>query len=352
MGGRTELSLGWGTISTGLHPENKIAPAIARARGNHLAAVYSRDLDRAQAFAARHGAAKAYHGLEALLSDPGVDAVFIASPNALHAEQGIRAAEAGKHVLVEKPMTTTLDDALDLVRACRDHGVKLGVGFELRHHPGHVFARQQVAEGTLGHISMAQAQWGFGVRGQRVPDQRTGLRAWWMQPEMIGGAAAMMGTGVHAIDLLRFLTGQEVTEVASITDGQRPDQPLETVAALTLRFDQGTIATVYCGRILPDSRNDFTLYGIRGRITGRATLWEAQQGRLDLVSDTANATQVFPGDYLGNFVAQMEDFAEAVEEDREPAATGVDGLRVVEVTLAAMESAREGRTVKIDPKAP
>ena len=344
------MALGWGIISTGLHPENKIAPAIARAAGARLAAVFSRDQDRAKAFADRHGAGAAYSDLDSLLADPQVDAVFISSPNSLHAQQGIRAAQAGKHVLVEKPMTTTLEDAVALVRSCREQGVKLGVGFELRHHPGHVFARQQVAQGTLGGITVAQAQWGFGVRGQETPAPRTGLRGWWMQPEMIGGAAALMGTGVHAVDLLRFLLGQEVTEVAAITDGQRPEQPLETVAAVSLRFDQGTIATISCGRTLPDSKNGFALYGLNGRITGNTTLWEAQQGRVELVSHAANSAQTYSGDYLGNFVVQMEDFGQAVQEDREPAATGLDGLRVVELTLAALQSAREGRSVKINPR--
>ncbi|PKB78600.1 MAG: hypothetical protein BZY88_17705 [SAR202 cluster bacterium Io17-Chloro-G9] len=346
---RSNLALGWGIVSTGLHPENKIAPAIAKAAGSELAAVYSRDPVRAKAFAEKHGAGAAYHDLDALLSDPQVDAVFIASPNSLHAQQGIQAARAGKHVLVEKPMTTTLEDGVALVRACRDQGVTLGVGFELRHHPGHIFSRQQVAQGALGSITVAQAQWGFGVRAQEIPAPRTGLRSWWMQPEMIGGAAAIMGTGVHAVDLLRFLLGREVTEVAAITDGQRQDQPLETVAAVSLRFDQGTIATICCGRTLPDSKNDFALYGINGRITGTKTLWEAQQGRVEMVSDAANFTQAYSGEYLGNFVAQMEDFSRAVDEDREPAATGVDGLRVVEITLAALQSAREGHSVKVKP---
>ena len=344
--------LGWGIISAGLHPENKIAPAIARAEGAGLAAVYSRDQLRAEAFAERHGARTAYDDLDAMLADAAVDAVFIASPNSLHAQHGIKAAAAGKHVLVEKPMTTTLEDSVALVQACRSRGVKLGVGFELRCHPGHVTARRQVAQGTLGTITMAQAQWGFGVRGQETPEPRTGLRQWWMQPEMIGGAAAIMGTGVHTIDLLRFLLGQEVTEVAALTNGQTPDQPLETIAALNLRFSGGCIATVFCGRTLPDSRNDFALYGVSGRITGRATLWEAQQGKLEMVSDSANYTEVYPADYLGNFTALIEDFGRAVAQDQEPAATGMDGLRVVEITLAALESAREGRTVKLTPTTP
>ena len=344
--------LGWGIISTGLHPENKIAPAIARADGAELAAVYSRDRLRAEAFAERHGARTAYDDLDAMLADAAVDAVFISSPNSLHAQHGIKAAAAGKHVLVEKPMTTTLEDSVALVQACRTRGVKLGVGFELRLHPGHVTARRQVAQGTLGVITMAQAQWGFGVRGQQIPEPRTGLRQWWMQPEMIGGAAAIMGTGVHAIDLLRFLLGQEVTEVTALTNGQTPEQPLETIAALSLRFSSGCIATVFCGRTLPDSRNDFVLYGVNGRITGRATLWEAQQGKLEMVSDSTSYTEVYPADYLGNFTALIEDFGRAVAEDREPAATGLDGLRVVEITLAALESAREGRTVKLTPTTP
>jgi 1,5-anhydro-D-fructose reductase (1,5-anhydro-D-mannitol-forming) len=168
---------------------------------------------------------------------------------------------------------------------------------------------------------------------------------------MMGGASTMMGTGVHVVDLLRFLLGQEVTEVTAITDGQSRRQPLEQRAALVLRFDGGTIATVCCSRLLPDSRNDVTLYGRYGRITGAAMLWEARQGRLEVVSDSVNKVDVYPQEYLANFIAQLEDFHRAIEEDREPAASGLDGLRVVQVTLAMIQSASEGRTVKIEPVA-
>ncbi len=144
------MSFGWGLISTGLHPENKIAPAINAADDAELVAVYSRDQGRADAFAEGHGAKAAYNSMDGILADSRIDGVFISSPNSLHAGQAIQAAAAGKHVLCEKPMTTTLDDALAMVRACRERGVKLGVGFELRHNPGHIMARDLVAEGTLG----------------------------------------------------------------------------------------------------------------------------------------------------------------------------------------------------------
>ena len=343
------MTLGWAIISTGLHPDNKIAPAIAAAKGSDLVAVYSRDQGRAEEFAQRHGAQAAYSDLDDLLGDSRVGAVFIASPNALHAAQAIKAAQAGKHVLSEKPMATTIEDSVAMVRAGRQAGVKLGVGFNLRQHPGHIKARELIAQGALGRVTLAQGQWGFGVRGQGAPHPRTGLRQWWDQPELVGNASTMMGTGIHVVDILRFMLGQEVTEVAAITDGQTQEQPLEQLAALSLRFSGGAIGTVCCGRVLPDSRNDFTIYGSDGLITGRASLWEARQGRVDIISETVNHTEVCSGTRLDNFTAEIEDFQRAIETDTQPAATGIDGLRVVEVTLAMIESARTGRSVKIEP---
>ncbi len=342
------MAFGWGIVSTGLHPDNKIAPAINAAEDGELVAVFSRDQNRADAFAARHGARAAYSSLEQLLEDSRVDGVFIASPNSLHASQAIQAAGAGKHVLCEKPMTTTLEDAVAMVQACRDRGVKLGVGFELRHNPGHVLAREMVTGGALGRISLAQGQWGFGNRGQETFPPREGLRQWWDDPEAIGGASTMMGTGVHVMDLLRFVLEQEIVEVAALTDGQTAARPLEQIAALALRFSGGALGTLLCGRLLPDTRNDLAIYGINGRFTTRETIWEARKGEIEVVSDTVNRVDTYPEEYLGNFIAQMEDFQQAVAADREPAATGLDGLRVVETTLAAIESARTGRAVRIE----
>ena len=342
------MAFGWGIVSTGLHPDNKIAPAINAAADAELVAVCSRDQGRADEFAQRHGARAAYNSLEAMLADNRIDAVFIASPNSLHSSQAIQSAQAGKHVLSEKPMTTTLADAVAMVRACRDGGVKLGVGFELRHNPGHTLARDLVMAGTLGRVTMAQGQWGFGTRGQEIFPPRTGLRQWWDDPDAIGGASTLMGTGVHVMDLLRFVLGQEITEVAAITDGQTAERPLEQIAALSLRFSGGTLGTLVCGRLLPDTRNDLALYGINGRFTSRETVWEALKGEIEVVSDAVNRSEAYPENYLGNFIAQTEDFQRAVAEDREPAATGLDGLRVVETTLAAIESARTGRVVKVE----
>ena len=321
---------------------------MARANGGKLVAVYSRDQDRADAFAETHDAKAAYSDLDALLADSRVDAVFIASPNALHAGQTIQAAKAGKHVLTEKPMATSVEDAANMVRACRDNGVKLGLGFELRFHPAHLLARQLIAEGAIGRIRLAHGQWGRGEHGQPEHLPRTGLRAWWEQPEFMGGASVLMGLGVHVFDLFRFLLEEEIVEVTALTDGQTAQQPLEHIASISLRMSGGAIASVLCGRMLPDTQNDFAVYGSDGRITGKETIWEARLGRAEMVSATQNRAETYEYDYLANFVDELEDFEKAVEEGREPRATGLDGFKATQITEAAIESARTGRIVSVE----
>jgi 1,5-anhydro-D-fructose reductase (1,5-anhydro-D-mannitol-forming) len=343
------MTLGWAVISTGVHVDHKIAPAINATPDAELVAICSRDQERADACAQKHGAKAAYSDLGVLLRDSRVDAVFIASPNAMHAQHALQAAQAGKHVFCEKPMTTTLDDAVAMVRTCRARSVKLGVGYHLRQHPGLRKARRLITAGVLGTVALAQGQWGFGVRGQETPPPRTGLRQWWDDPELIGHASTMMGTGVHVVDALRFVLDQEVIEVASISDGQTPQRPLEQLVAMTLRFDRGTIATICCGRRLPDSRNDLVIYGSLGRLSGSDALWEGRQGTFEVVSETMHTTETYPPQPLANFIDELDDFHRAIREDREPAASGLDGLRVVQVTLAMITSARDQRTIRVEP---
>src|SRR4029434_6575526 len=112
-----------------------------------------------------------------------------------------------------------------MVRTCRARRVKLGVGYHLRQHPGLRQARRLVVEGVLGAVALAQGQWGFGVRGQDRPPPRTGLRQWWADPDLMGHASTMMGTGVHVVDTLRFVLGQEATEVRGILHGESTAAP-------------------------------------------------------------------------------------------------------------------------------
>ena len=342
------MALGWAIIGAGMHPHQKVAPAIGLTPDADLIGVLSRDQARADAFAEIHGAKAGYSDLDDLLADSRVEAVFVSSPNALHMSHTVLAAKAGKHVLSEKPMATSVGDAAAMVKACQENRVKLGLGFELRFHPAHLLVKNLVSEGTLGRIRLLQGHWGRGERGEPDHLPRSGLRGWWEDPVAMGGGSVIMGLGVHVFDLVRFVMAQEITEVSSMTDGQTDAQPLEHIASMALRLEDGTIANVSCGRMLPDTLNNFTVYGTDGRFTGAATVWEARMGSAEVVSETVNQTDEWEYDYLANFVDELTDFHSAIKEDREPAATGTDGLRSTEVNSAVIQSAKTGRSVKIE----
>src|SRR5262249_31671537 len=147
---------------------------------------------------------------------------------------------------------------------------------------------------------------------------------------------------------LRFVLGAEVGEITAVTDGQTAAHPLEQLACLTLRFANGTLGQVVASRLLPDSRNDFRVYGITGLIAGHHSMWEARTAHFEIASETVHETAAYPEARLPTYGAEIEAFQRAVAAGGQPAATGLDGLRVVEVTLAMIESARTRRSVKIE----
>jgi predicted dehydrogenase len=333
----------WGIIGAGEIAARSFAPGLSVAPGNRLTAVYSRSLDKAQAFAGRFHVERACDSLDKLLADPQVDAVYIATPNSLHAEQAVRAAQAGKHVLVEKPMAITAADGERMIEACRRGGVKLGVVYQNRYHPAHFRARAHIEAGRLGEIQLATAQLcrGFARGGH--------WSGWRVDPSMTG-SGAIVAQAVHPIDLLRYLMGSEVVEVQAMTDESPPQRPVEEMAYCLLRFGNGAHATVIAGTLLPRYDNDVLLYGAKSKITCKGTLGvpiDDRGGELSIEGDGA-AHEVFPlkssADKMGAMVA---DFSRAVREGAEPAISGENGLQMIRIATALQESSRQGRAVRI-----
>ena len=232
------MATGWAIVGIGRHPDNVMAPAIRAARDTRLVSVMSRDKGRAKAFAAKHGAEQATDSLPELLANPAVEVVYIASPNFLHKPQTIAAARAGKHVLCEKPMALKVSDCQAMIAACQKNGVKLGTAFHLRHHPAQQAARRMVQSGEAGQVAFAQAWLCRGTWGETYIAPRGGLEAWWDKPSEAGGGA-IVASGVHAIDLLRFLLGQEVTEVSAFATEPTPQDPVDRTDTIILKFSGG-----------------------------------------------------------------------------------------------------------------
>lgn len=323
---------GWGMIGLG-RIASTIAQALGTLDGAELVAVVSRDQGRADAFAAEHGARRALTSYEEMLADPDVHAVYIATPNSLHAEQAIAAARAGKHVFCDKPLATSVADAERVVEECRAAGVKLGVNFQTRHHDSFVEARRLIADGAIGDVLVCQVEVSAGA---------TGLGGWRTDREL-AGLGSINNIGVHAYDLLRFLLGAEVTEVATLTDAGADE--LETEALALFRFDGGTLAYANANQTVAGFQPDIDIYGTKGRILGVDCTRPGLDGELRVLGESGET--VTPVSSKDAFARSVAAFQHALDTDEEPNASGLDGLRSVQLTDAMARSVRERKVVSL-----
>ncbi len=338
----------WALLGAGRHPELRIAPAVNAAKNAVLRGVWSQDPARGAAFAERHGAERAYKSLAEALGDRDVDAVFISTPNALHAEHAIAAARAGKHLIVEKPMAVSADEARAIVRAARENGRHLGVGYHMRHHSVLREAARIVAAGEIGDVVYATAAF---VLHSFVPSTIPNS-PWKSDARMMGGGGSLMGMGVHVMDTLRFLIGREVTKVTALSDGQNAERPLDRLSQICLEFEGGAQAHMMCSGRFPFSRNDAVIYGSRGRVVAYDSVdMNAGHGHLEVTTPNEHggtSTRTVRAAVPDHFVAEVEAFGAAVAGGPQFRADGIDGLRAVEITSAAIASLWDGRRVAVE----
>lgn len=334
----------WGIIGPGEIADRGFAPALAKAKGSELHSVFGRNLNRTRAFADKFGAAKAYVSIKEFLEDPALEAVYIATPNSLHAGQAVEAAKAGKHVLCEKPMTTSVADAERMLEACNANGVQVGVVFQNRYHPAHVQAREVIASGELGEIQFVSAQLCRGFDRGRWEG--------WRNDPHVSGSGAIVAQSVHPIDLLRFLLGSEIVKVQAMSDADPPERPIEEIVFTTLLFEGGVHASVVAGQILPRYDNDIVVYGSRAKVTLKGTLGVPLNNRDGEL--TVEGTAAFDGkthfsmSSVPDKVAKLiENFADCVAARREPEVSGRNGLQMVRVAIALQESCLTGHAVSV-----
>lgn len=340
----------WGVIgSGGIARRRTIPEGIIPAENAELLAVYDVNAE-ANAAVAKQFKAKAAGSIADLLNS-GIDAVYIASPANMHFDHVLACSRAGKHVLCEKPLGMTVAEAKKMIDSCREANVLLGIGLMMRFHSQHREAKRIIDEGLLGKPVYARAQlscWYPPMEG-----------AWRQDPEK-GGGGSLMDMGSHCLDLLEMFFGK-AKKVSCFTGNNVHDYKSEDSAVVSVMFSNGAIGTVDTYFCIPDdsSKNILELYGSKGSIIARGTIGQGDAGEMIayLQNDASsyNAEQsrsngdginVKP-EPVNTYRAEIEEFSNAVLENREPVNSFVPGLRSQELLEACYKSARTGKVIDL-----
>jgi UDP-N-acetyl-2-amino-2-deoxyglucuronate dehydrogenase len=338
--------LGIGVIGCGaIAPAH--AEAVSGATAARLVGFLGRSAGPARCLGERYGVPWTTER-EAFLATPGLEAVLIGTPSGTHAELGIAAAGAGKHVLVEKPIDVSLERARALVDACRGAGVTLGVVYQSRFVPDVELLQQALAGGLLGRLCLVDAH----VKWWREPTYYSSST--WRGSLALDGGGALINQAIHTVDLVQLLAGPVAAVTGHTQRSRHGDIEGEDTALALVRYASGACGVIEATTAAaPGFARRIELSGTGGSVilegdairTWHLTDGESPQATAARAIDGAAADPRVADARLHRLV--VEDFVTAVSQRRAPRVDGAEGLKSLEIVLAIYESARSGRKVSL-----
>lgn len=324
--------LRWGMIGTGWVVADFFVPGLAKCPGSSLVACLGSTEEKSQAFAARFGVPHAHATLASLVSDRDVDAVYVATPNALHREAVVAAARAGKHVLCEKPFAIAVDDARAMTGACAEAGVTLRVAHQMRFEAVLHRAREIVLSGRLGKIAAISLE-----RASANPPRTT-----WRRDAQQSGV--VFDVGVHLLDQIQWITGQKFAEVAAFTMPDRAAGEPDNQITVLGRLDGDAHAVVRATREVASAENNLIVEGSAATLITSA---------LRFVPEHTLAVRDKSGSVEERFAAspayewEVRAFEQEVQGKRSVLPDGEEATQMVAVTHAVLDAVRRRRTIAV-----
>ncbi len=332
--GSTVEPVRWGVLGVANIAKRAVIPAIQRSRNGRVVAIASRMLSRAEETARELGIPRGHGSYEALLDDPEVQAVYIPLPNSLHRAWTVRCAEAGKHVLCEKPLGLSAGECDEMIGACRQHEVALMEAFMYRFHPRTERVARMAAGGELGEIRLVRAAFTFPIR-----EPRTNIR---FRPDLGGGA--LYDVGCYAVNVSRMILGEPEAVFAGGRIG--PSGVDEQVGAL-LRFTEGRLALLDCGLALPRHQG-YEVVGAEASLSvSNAFVSGTADAEIHVTRGSERTVHAVPG--TDQYQRMVEHFADAVASGTPvslPPEDAVRNLRVIGALLASLRSGRPERVAR------
>jgi predicted dehydrogenase len=323
-------TIGWGIIGCGAVTESKSGPGFQKARGSRLVAVMRRTAERASDYAARHGVPRWYDDAQALVRDPEVDAVYVATPPSSHREYTLLAARAGKPVYVEKPMALNFGECEEMIAACREAGVPLFVAYYRRALDKFRKVKQLVAGGAIGTVRLVRVTLEQRARPEEIEGKEL---PWRVNPEIAGGGR-FVDLGSHMLDFLDDLLGP-ISSVKGIAGNQAGYFAAEDTVTASFAFESGVLGVgswCFVGR----EEKDLTeIVGTKGSL-GYSTF---DEGPLTLVN--GDETREFPIPFPAHVQQPLiQTVVDALNGSGECPSTGESGARTTRVIDAILQDYR------------
>ncbi len=324
--------VGFGVISTARIGLERVIPAMQKGEAVSIEAIASRDLDRAREVAEKFGIARAYGSYEELLADPGIEAVYNPLPNHLHVPVSIDAAEAGKHVLCEKPIALDADEARQLIDVREKTGVVIAEAFMVRHHPQWQKARELVRSGRIGRLRAVQAVFSYMNRDPANVRNQAGI-----------GGGGIYDIGCYPIVTARYLFEAEPVRALALIE-RDPDFQTDRLASVILHFPEGQAQFICSTQLVPQQR--LQILGTEGRIELDIpfTPLDNQTSRL-LIDDGSHrgfqATEEITFENINQYTLQGDHFARVVRGDAKldfPIEDAVKNMTVIDALYRSGES--------------
>ena len=321
----------WGVLGAARIALDKVIPSMQEGRLSRVVAIASRSADRARAAAGALGIDRAYDSYEALIEDPEVEAIYNPLPNHLHVPWSIRAVQAGKHVLCEKPIALSAREARELRDAAQQAGVLVGEAFMVRAHPQWTATRQVIESGRIGALQIVHGHFSYPRRD--ASDVRSRVEF---------GGGALLDIGCYPIVIARWMFGQEPLAVVAAID-RDPEYHVDRITSGLLRFETG-IATFNCGGAMV-AHQRVELFGDRGRMQLDLPFTPRPTDRCRIVIDDGNRSgeQIIEVEPANQYTLQGDRFSAAIRGEGEVPSSIDNAIANMSVIDALFRSAETGR---------
>jgi D-xylose 1-dehydrogenase (NADP+, D-xylono-1,5-lactone-forming) len=323
--------LRWGLLSTARINRALLPPLRSSAR-NELTAVASRDMERAQAYADERNIPRVFGSYEAMLADPDVDVIYNPLPNSMHTEWTIKATEAGKHVLCEKPLANTLEEVDAITAAAKKAGVVVMEAFMYRHHPQTLKVKELVESGAIGKLQLIRGSFTFKIADEGDVRLNSSL-----------GGGSIWDVGCYPISYARLIAGTEPVEVFGWQKTGAGSGVDESFFG-QMRFPNEVHAQFDCGFRSPQ-RTHIELVGDKGNITVKTPFTPRLNEEIIVTNGDEKRIITTPGEDL--YLGEVENMADAILDGKPPRMSLADSRNNVALILALLRSAKEARPISL-----